>query len=256
MIYYSAKENREKEFYNLLTKEAITKAQLFLNAEVQTQTLQDIYRNNRQILNEVEVAIYDPHFQLLYHDAVDIDFVKETEEMLKGILGKGQIQFYQENWQVVGIRYAYQGNTYLITAAAYDQYGYNKLNSLLTNSILLFVLAVLCIAVTGFFFSKKAFAPVREMIEKAKNISATHLHLRLNSHHSRDELSELANTFNQMLSRLEKSFDAQKQFVSHISHELRTPLAAIIAELELSIDKDRSTEHYQLSIKNALVDAK
>jgi hypothetical protein len=47
VIYISAKENREKEFYSLLRKEALTKANLFFNAEVEPQTLQDIYRNNR-----------------------------------------------------------------------------------------------------------------------------------------------------------------------------------------------------------------
>ena len=57
VIYFSAKENREAEFYSLLKKEAITKANLFLNAKVDKKTLQDIYHNNRKILNEVEVAI-------------------------------------------------------------------------------------------------------------------------------------------------------------------------------------------------------
>ena len=51
IIIYSAKENREREFYALLKKEAITKANLILNAEIDSKTLQDIYRNNRATLN-------------------------------------------------------------------------------------------------------------------------------------------------------------------------------------------------------------
>lgn len=94
------------------------------------------------------------------------------------------------------------------------------------------------------------------MIEKAKNISATNLDLRLYSHQSKDELSELADTFNEMLNRLENSFDAQKHFVSNISHELRTPLAAIIAELELSTTKERSIADYKAAIHHALSDSK
>ena len=73
IILISANKNREKEFYALLKKEAVTKANLFFNAKVNSKTLQDIYRNNRATLNEVEVAIYTSSFQLLYHDAVDID---------------------------------------------------------------------------------------------------------------------------------------------------------------------------------------
>ena len=256
VIYLSAKKNREKEFYSLLEKEAVTKANLFLNAHVDKKVLQDIYHNNRKILNEVEVAIYNPHFILLYHDAVDIDFVKETKPLIDEILQKGTVEFYQKNWQVVGLRYEYNGKQFIITAAAYDQYGYSKLNSLLTNIIIVFVASILIIIIIGIFFSRKAFQPVSEMIEKAKNITATNLDLRLSSNNSKDELSELANTFNEMLNRLESSFDAQKHFVSNISHELRTPLSAVITELELSVNKERAAEDYKKAIMNALKDAK
>lgn len=256
VIYISAKENREKEFYSLLKKEALTKANLFFNAKVETQTLQDIYKNNRQILDEVEVAIYDSSFNLLYHDAVDIDYVKETPEMINEIYQKREKQFYQEDWQVIGLRYEFENKNYIITATAIDQYGYNKLDSLLKNSIVVFVISILFIYVAGRFFSKRAFDPVKEMTEKTKVISATNLDLRLNSNGSKDELSELANTFNEMLSRLENSFDAQKNFVSNISHELRTPLAAIITELELSANKEKNAEEYKTAINNALNDAK
>ena len=68
----------------------------------------------------------------------------------------------------------------------------------------------------------------------------------------KDELNELAQSFNGMLERLENSFDAQKYFVSNISHELRTPLAAIIAELELASEKELSGMEYQQTIKLAL----
>lgn len=256
VIYYSAKENREREFYALLKKEAITKANLFFNAKVEIKTLQNIYRNNRKILNEVEVAIYDSTFTLLYHDAVDIDFVKETKPMIDEIYQKGEKQFYQENWQVIGLRYEFERKNYIITATAIDQYGYNKLDSLLKTIVIVFIISILFIYIAGRFFSKKAFDPVKEMTEKATNISATNLDLRLTSNGSKDELSQLANTFNEMLNRLENSFDAQKNFVSNISHELRTPLAAIITELELSANKDRNIEEYKTAIQNALNDAK
>jgi signal transduction histidine kinase len=256
VIYYTAKENREKEFYSLLKKEAITKANLFLKASIDKKTLQDIYRNNRKILNEVEIAIYDTAFHLLYHDAVDIDFVKETQQMIDEINQKGEIRFYQNYWQVVGLRYEWKGNNYIITAAAYDQYGYKKLESLFKTIVVVFIIAVLIIFIAGRFFSKKAFEPVKEMTEKAAKISATKLDLRLPTNGNKDELSELANTFNEILNRLENSFDAQKHFVSNIAHELRTPLAAIITELELSVNKERNIQEYKTAIQNALNDAK
>lgn len=256
IIYFSARENREKEFFALLKKEALTKANLYFNANVDPRILQEIYHSNREILHEVEVAIYDTDFNLLYHDAVEIDFVKETPEMIKKIYHDGEIRFYQDSWQVVGIKYVYEHTNYIITAAAYDQYGFNKLNSLLRSIVLVFIISVAFIYLAGRFFSKKAFDPVKEMAEKAKIISATNLDLRLKCNESKDELSELANTFNEMLGRLEKSFEAQKHFVFGISHALRTPLTAMIAELELTARKPRSIHEYQLAIRNTLSDAK
>lgn len=256
IILVSARENREKEFYALLKKEAITKANLFFNAKVNSKTLQDIYKNNRATLNEVEVAIYTTSFQLLYHDAVDIDVVKETKPMIDQIVQKSEIQFYQNDWQVIGMKYKFQGKEYVITAAAYDGFGYIKLDNLLKTCVIVFIISILLLYIAGRFFSKKAFEPIVRMTNKAKNISATNLDLRLDTNQSKDEISELAATFNKMLNRLENSFDSQKQFVSNISHELRTPLSAIITELELSTNKERNNEEYKVVISNTLQDAK
>src|SRR5690554_6357083 len=121
IIYYSAKKDREQDFYALLNKEAITKANLFFNASMDNKTLQNIYLNNQKILNEVVVSIYDPSFKLLYHDAVNIDYVKETKQMIDEIYQKGEIHFYQDHWQVVGLRYTFQDKTYIATATAIDQ---------------------------------------------------------------------------------------------------------------------------------------
>lgn len=256
IIYYSTQESREREFYALLKKEAITKANLVFNAKVNPKTLQDIYRSNRKVLNEVEVAIYDQDFNLLYHDAVDIDFVKETKTMIDDIYKKGDLKFYQDGWQVIGLKFEFEGQHYILTATSYDQYGYNKLNSLLKTSILVFIISIVFIYIAGVFFSKKALEPISRMTEKAQEITVTNLDLRLPHNDTKDELSELAQTFNAMLDRLEQSFDAQKHFVSNISHELRTPLAAIITELELSLAKERHLEDYKRAIQNSLKDSK
>lgn len=65
----------------------------------------------------------------------------------------------------------------------------------------------------------------------------------------------MALTFNALLNRLSVSFNAQKMFVSNVSHEMRTPLAALIAELDLALQKERTTEQYRAAIGHALQDA-
>lgn len=255
-LYWTSGKSRESEFYRELQKEAVTKANLFLEAQVSPHTLHKIYQNNSQILNEVEVAVYDTSFQLLYHDAVEIDRVKETREMIDVINQKGLFQFYQGDWQVTGIRYAFQGQDYIVTATAYDEYGYNKQADLRNTILLLSCVSILFLFFVGRFFAGRALNPVKRMIDEVHKIKATSLDLRLAPQKGKDELSALATTFNEMLSRLEQSFDAQKHFVSNISHEIRTPLAAIIAELEWALDTDRKIEEYRASLQHALVDSK
>ena len=176
--------------------------------------------------------------------------------MIDEIEQKNEIQFYQNDWQVIGIKYKFQGKEYVVTAAAYDGFGYIKLHNLLETCIIVFIISIVFLYIAGRFFSKKAFEPIVRMTDKAKTISATNLDLRLYTNESKDEISELATTFNKMLNRLENSFDSQKQFVSNISHELRTPLSAIITELELSTNKERNNEEYKVAILNTLQDAK
>ena len=256
VIYWSSSKNREVEFYEELEKEAITKANLFLEAEVRPEILHKIYANNSEIINEVEVAIYDYDFKLLYHDAEEIDRVKETKELIGNIIDQQRIHFIQDDWQVIGMTYSLNGKEYVITATAYDEYGYTKLQNLFFTIVVLIFCSLVVIYSVGRFFADRLLLPIKAMNEEVNKITATNLDLRLSEKYNKDELGALSQTFNQMLDRLEGSFDAQKMFVSNISHELRTPLAAIIAELELALEKEYTTAYYLQTIENVLNDSK
>lgn len=255
IIYISAKNDREEEFYTRLEREAVTKANLYFDAKVNAKTLQDIYRSNRLTINEVEVAIFSKDLKLLYHDSKEIDAVKETRSMLTKIRDKGHINFTQNGWQVIGTLHTYRGKKYIITAIAYDKYGYKKLDSLFETSVLVFFITLPLLYFLALYFSRKALEPITDITEKANLISGSNLHLRLDVTEGKDELNTLSQTFNTMLTRLENSFDSQKQFISNISHEIRTPLAAIITELELADRNDKTVDEYRGAVKNALKDA-
>lgn len=75
--------------------------------------------------------------------------------------------------------------------------------------------------------SKKAMAPVNMMIKEVDEISVNNLNKRLDVSGSKNELKDLARTFNSMIENIETSVDVQKQFVSDASHELRTPIAVV-----------------------------
>ncbi|MFN3529031.1 MAG: sensor histidine kinase [Bacteroidia bacterium] len=255
VVYWQSEKNRGEAFYHQLEKEARTRASLVLEAAMPDTILHQIYRNNRQYLNEVEVAMYRQPFELLYHDDLSIDQVKETPEMLAQIAAETALRFETAGMQVCGLRIEHNEQVYLITAAAYDEQGHGKLQALRKLLLWAWFSALLFIFGLGYYFSYKALQPVADMIDKAKRIGANKMNLRLSSAGEKDELSELAQTFNQMLDRLENSFEAQRQFVSNISHELRTPLSALISELELGLDAARDEAEREL-LQRCLSDAR
>ncbi len=75
--------------------------------------------------------------------------------------------------------------------------------------------------------SGKHLKPIKIMTDQVKDMSANNLNTRLNVSGTKDELKDLALTFNQMLDDIQKSYEREKQFVSDASHELRTPIAVI-----------------------------
>ncbi len=255
VIYWSSSQDREEEFFHELEKEAITKARLVLQAKVQPDILQKIYKNNNQELNEVEVAIYSDTFKLIYHDDLLVDKVKETQEMIDQVIKKGSVHFKQEDWQIIAIAYPYENKNFIVTAVSYDQYGYTKLHNLLATILIMSLISLVLLYYIGGFFVDRILSPIQNINKQIKTISAFSLHTRVIVDNNKDELSDLASNFNLMLDRLEDSFTAQKDFVLNMSHELRTPLAAVIAESELALTSEQTSEYYKKTLKNILLDS-
>jgi signal transduction histidine kinase len=255
-IYFSNASQREEEYFKRLRQLAITKANLLLGANVQPAVLQLIYQSALNTLPQEEVAVYDTAFHLLYHDAMYIDRVKETRGMIDSIVALKEIHFYVEDLQAIGFEYTFKGKIYVITAAAKDDYGLSKLKTLRIALSVGFAMAIMLTLLAGSFFSRRALAPVSDMVVKVAAITASNLDSRIAAGNGKDEMAELAQTFNRMLDRLEHSFNAQKDFVSNISHELRTPLAAVIAELEVADMKERTIEEYKIMNRLLLSEAR
>ena len=255
-IYFSNAKDREEQYYKRLRQQAVTKADLLLDAKVAPSVLQLIYKNSLNSLPQEEVAVYDTAFHLLYHDAVYIDRIKETRGMIDTIVRKNEIRFYVGDLQAIGFLYSFNGKDYVITAAAKDIDGLARLRDLRIALIIGFLVAILLTLLAGGLFSRQALQPVSQMVDKVEGITASRLDLRVAEATGKDEIAELAGTFNRMLDRLENSFEAQKQFVSHISHEVRTPMATIIGELEIAAKKPRTTVEYEQMNARILVDAR
>ena len=132
-----------------------------------------------------------------------------------------------------------------------------ELRQLLEQSgIALAIMAALSI-VLGWFAAGRVLRPLRTLNERARAISASNLHKRLALTGADDELKQLANTFDDLLGRLEASFQAQRQFVANASHELRSPLALArtIGEVALS-DPEATVDSLQASHRRVLAAGK
>jgi heavy metal sensor kinase len=101
----------------------------------------------------------------------------------------------------------------------------------------------------GYFLARKSLAPVVAMGAHARRIGATNLHDRLPVLNANDELGQLATIFNDLLNRLDESFERQRRFVADASHELRTPLAILRGEAEVAMSQNgRKAEDYLESL--------
>jgi heavy metal sensor kinase len=110
-------------------------------------------------------------------------------------------------------------------------------------------LGVLLAGCGGYFLARRSLAPVAAMGKQAERIGAANLHERLEVRNANDELGRLARTFNELLDRLDRSFERQRRFISDASHELRTPVSILRGEAEVALSQlSRSPDEYRESL--------
>ena len=115
-----------------------------------------------------------------------------------------------------------------------------------TRSVIATVIIILLSSICTYFISKRALTPLRKLSLKVDQIQAQNLSEPLEVPDTHDEISRLTVAFNNMLSRLDEAFTAQKQFSANAAHELRTPLAVMQTNLEVFARKPSPTpEEYQ-----------
>lgn len=111
------------------------------------------------------------------------------------------------------------------------------------------------ISLLGFAFLKQAFSPVKRIVTDVKRITVNDLNLRIENLDSDDEIGELIATFNELISRLQRSFEQIKQFSLDVSHELKTPLTVLKGEIEVMLRQPREKHEYIETLKSLYEEA-
>lgn len=255
-IYFSTASFRNKDFYNSLRIKSQNAAKLLFNAyDIDGHRVLKIEKDYGPGLQNVRILILDYKDEIIYSSDENNE-IKINYNIVEQVrLGK-LVEYKQPPFDISGTLYFDAYERYVVIAAAIDTDGSVHMRKLKTILIVVWLVSLVMFFIVGWFFSGRALMPMNEVIKKVEDISITSLNLRVPVINEKDEIGRLANTFNNMLERLETSFGTQKVFISNASHELRTPLTSINGQLEVLMMKDRSSEEYKESLSSILDDIK
>jgi signal transduction histidine kinase len=250
VVYFFISSFANNDFHKRLELRARISAKFrFEQNEVSTEAFREIEKQYLERLPEEEAYVLK----------VDSLSGKVTEPLRKPltndyvaaiIKANGATVFEQIRFRhFAGLLYKDETGNFIVIKSATNEYGSEMMRHLAIIKLVTLICAVVLIYSVGLYFSKKTFKPIRDTINRVKQINEGNLHLRLKELEGADEIAELTSTFNLMLNRLETAFEIQNNFISNASHEFRTPLTSIVAEADFALSKERTIEGYQQSLQ-------
>lgn len=171
----------------------------------------------------------------------------------KAEFSEGQIQTVgkEENkWYVFDVKYhpgAFQ-DVYIrgICSVSHAESGIKTVRRV---AVILLPLLVLFMGGAGYFFIGRTLWPVKQITETVRSIQKDRdLSKRVGLSHGKDEICEMANTFDDMLTQIEDTVQREKQFTSDVSHELRMPAAVILAQCEELLEEENLTDNQRIQL--------
>lgn len=254
LVYFSIVNFSHQRFYELLKIRATTIVQI----EKSKEHL-DIPANH--ILNSANDEELPLEKDYVFEVPQDSNYSQITRQInipdtfFKNIIRKGEDNYNDDEFYYIGQSFKSDNKTYIAIASAKNHYVVDYLGYLKRTLVTCMVLALFFSMIFSFYLSKTLFRPILKITGKVKEISSENLHLRLEPQPGNTELNELIDTFNDMLNRIETSFETQNHLIGNVSHELRTPLTSIMGEADVALSQKRSEEHYQETLQIILDEA-
>jgi two-component system, OmpR family, sensor histidine kinase ArlS len=253
LVYYFSYTSQLTRFNENLLNSAKNTAILLINVvEVDSTLLKKIQRSTISLEKE-EIAITDSSGKLIYSN--NIHYL--SEDVIRQNSGFTSVNFFSiAEKNGVCYQHKFHNHTYNVMVMAFDSSRKINLAELRTILYWCIFFSIWLSVLLSYFFSKKAMKPISDIIKNVKAINSSKLSNRLNEGNKKDEISQLAITFNQMLSNLEIAFKNQEDFVSYASHELRTPLSVMILEADYILSRDSQPDEFKKHIAETISDLK
>jgi len=253
LVYYFSYTSQLAKFRQNLLDTAKNTATLLINvAEVDSSLLKKIQQSTISWERE-ELVLTDSAFNLIYGN--NIEYLSDKTN-LKTYANDDLSYFSIADKEGVCYKHNYNDLTYYVYAMAFDKSRVQNLAELRKILFWSILFSIWLSVLFSYFFARKAIQPISQIIKNVKEINSLKLSNRLDEGDKKDEIAQLAITFNEMLSDLEIAFRNQEDFVSNASHELRTPLTVMIGESDYILSHEKSKEDYLRHISGINADLK
>ncbi|MEO8416902.1 MAG: HAMP domain-containing sensor histidine kinase [Ginsengibacter sp.] len=258
-VYFVSVNERAGSFSKRLKNRALSTAKVYAGIKdnnfsvlhvMNTAAVASLYHKSITIINDSGIPEYffsDSQGDSLMLTTIEIADVKKEGEYL--------FDYRKQKAAAIYYNTGNDGNV-IIAVAAYDIDGEEYLFQLRKTLVIALMLATVFSFIGGLAFAKSVIYPIKQITGEVNLITSNNLSKHLRITRPKDELTKLAQTFNDLLDRLHESFMIQRNFISNASHELSTPLTSISSQLEVAMQKNRSGEEYLEVMQSVYEDIK
>jgi two-component system sensor histidine kinase ArlS len=255
-VFYFSSTSRRTYINTRLTNMAITTGRLLSRAEIfNPHLVQKIDSLTAIAFTRKTIQAYDSSNKKIYSfNDDDADILPISEKLLNKVRAQKKIYSMIGKKDVVYYHYTDDKVNIVIVAAGYDIFGWQNLRELLFILSISFFGGFLIAIISGYVFSRKLLRPLSKIADEVNEISIHNLTRRMKTGTTRDEWYHLSDTFNQLLNRLQESFELHQRFISNASHELSTPLTSISSQLEIALQRERTADEYKKVMQSTYQD--